>query len=663
MNPLEENDTIFLADVLLDDCVEAKRKRSSATGASRSVDLVCTTSTSGQESETGTIQSLDSLIQEVQELLGLPSEEPLSSQWKKRQASSLEKSSMVEGFLRPLSPSTRITEDEGGKFSYHERESFIPIMHPCCDCATGQTSVSAGKEIILIGINGRYNLFLPQINCTCGKTWSIGMGDLVESGYWPATVNFETVYAVDLFTTYEDLKITAPGMSRQAFVSMLEHRTKLFGRSGKICGDTLQKSFLEWTYAKFEVERLSQVQHFQCPSCTPSMLAVAVDGNRKLYRFKSQPGPCGFFDGVFLAKDAEVSSFVDYIHGTTRHNPAKGRCGSGQWSAARETANKSASKLDEEGVEKQLSSRNVQFFCSDVVCKYWPYLQRVASHCPELQNLLNMRPFLSIMHAKAHSWLCELRWGGRNQKGAWNTIGEEVEQPYVRSTCQKLFARICLQSKQVAGTSERQQTLAKRYMKTVQRITDATEDLEKLTAELSLQDDQVQQWVSDVQQWTTGTPIQNDLQKTIEGLYLSIKQRKYQLYRQSGDNKRRHKLRKKIVEEKKALEDAITEHNAVAGEADKLPPPNELLAEDNYSWKWECHGDMVQKKKVCDKALTERGREGLLCVLKKQLHKVKAQQAMARIAYQCILGQQTVSLDDSSEEQPSDSSSSTDEEL
>ncbi|KAI4815560.1 hypothetical protein KUCAC02_005702 [Chaenocephalus aceratus] len=294
-----------------------KRKRSSATGASRSVDLVCTPSTSGQESETGTIQSLDSLIQEVQELLGLPSEEPLSSQWKKRQASSLEKSSMVEGFLRPLSPSTHITEDEGGKFSYHERECFIPIMHPCCDCATGQTSVSAGKEIILIGINGRYNLFLPQINCTCGKTWSIGMGDLVESGYWPATVNFETLYAVDLFTTYEDLKITAPGMSRQAFVSMLEHRTKLFGRSGKICGDTLQKSFLEWTYAKFE----------------------------------SQPGPCGFFDGVFLAKDAEVSSFVDYIHGTTRHNPAKGRCGSGQWSAARETANKSASKLDEEGVE------------------------------------------------------------------------------------------------------------------------------------------------------------------------------------------------------------------------------------------------------------------------------------------------------------------------
>ena len=56
------------------------------------------------------------------------------------------------------------------------------------------------------------------------------IADLVESGYWPATVNFETLYAVDLFSTFEDLKVAAPGMSRQAFVSMLEHRTKVFGR-------------------------------------------------------------------------------------------------------------------------------------------------------------------------------------------------------------------------------------------------------------------------------------------------------------------------------------------------------------------------------------------------------------------------------------------------
>lgn len=77
---------------------------------------------------------------------------------------------------------------------------------------------------------GRYNLLLPNATCSCGKSWSPGMDDLVDCGYWPATVNFETLYDVNLFTTYEDLKITAPAMSRQAFISMLDHRTKLYGR-------------------------------------------------------------------------------------------------------------------------------------------------------------------------------------------------------------------------------------------------------------------------------------------------------------------------------------------------------------------------------------------------------------------------------------------------
>lgn len=135
------------------------------------------------------------------------------------------------------------------------------------------------------------------------------------------------------------------------------------------------------------------------------------------------------------------------------------------------------------------------------------------------------------------------------------------------------------------------------FGQTVQRIAEATKDLEKLTAELSLQQDTVQQWVSDVQRWTSGATIQNDLQRTIEGLYLGIKQRKFQLYRQSGRNKRRHQLSRKIAVEKKALEVAINDHNATVGEVEKLPPPNELLAVDNYSWPWECHGDMEQKKK------------------------------------------------------------------
>ncbi|KAJ8387989.1 hypothetical protein AAFF_G00147800 [Aldrovandia affinis] len=38
---------------------------------------------------------------------------------------------------------------------------------------------------------------------------------------------------------------------------------------------------------RHELEKLCKVELFTCPACTPHMLAVSVDGNRKLYRFKN----------------------------------------------------------------------------------------------------------------------------------------------------------------------------------------------------------------------------------------------------------------------------------------------------------------------------------------------------------------------------------------
>ena len=49
----------------------------------------------------------------------------------------------------------------------------------------------------------------------------------------------------------------------------------------------------------------------------------------------------------------------------------------------------------------------------------------------------------------------------------------------------------------------------------------------------------------------------------------------------------RHRQRKKISVEKKELEHAICQHNALASDMDKLPTANELLTVDNFSWPWE----------------------------------------------------------------------------
>jgi len=117
----------------------------------------------------------------------------------------------------------------------------------------------------------------------------------------------------------------------------------------------------------------------------------------------------------------------------------KGICGTSQWRAARETSKKSASNVDEEGVEvavcrhgilfkalnmfrgeiyayplflhKELAmAYNIDFICTDIMCKYYPYLKRLCQSVPDLQPLLQNKPFLSVMHAKSHAAKCEVSY-------------------------------------------------------------------------------------------------------------------------------------------------------------------------------------------------------------------------------------------------------------
>lgn len=125
-------------------------------------------------------------------------------------------------------------------------------------------------------------------------------------------------------------------------------------------------------------------------------------------------------------------------------------------------------------LQKEITASPPAFFCMDVICKYWPYIQRIAEACPEYSHLTTMKPLLSVLHAKAHGikcevffthplcfdasnfsmsnpisltepkqqcmfpWTqinrlhcmflkCQIKWGGGNQDGAGSTLGEEVE--------------------------------------------------------------------------------------------------------------------------------------------------------------------------------------------------------------------------------------------
>ncbi|KAF3850521.1 hypothetical protein F7725_012293, partial [Dissostichus mawsoni] len=372
-----------------------------------------------------------------------------------------DREAVFNGFLEPIPPTTAVVVDENGQPQFCEQICQLPVPTPrsICECSDDVT-VTPWKHISVVTINGRYNVCLPRKSCpSSAAEWTPEVKDLLLYRYWPASTSCQTLYKYDVFTSFEHMKVTAPAMSRQAFLKMLEHRSVQAGRTGSICADTFQRSFFEFCFCQYKQEDMCQVHHFVCPACSPDMLAVCCDGNRKHYRFSKSKGTeePPIYEGLFLAKDEEVATFVDLVRGNMKSGNDSAVCGTAKFTAGREMSKKSGAQIDEEGIQvavcrhgfllrglnhfrgeiyaypmflqKEMSKKaNVDFFCMDVTCRYWPYLNKIAEGLPELLPLTEMRPFLSVMHAKAHTAKCEVRWGGRSQDGAGNTVGEEVEQ-------------------------------------------------------------------------------------------------------------------------------------------------------------------------------------------------------------------------------------------
>ncbi|KAK0131236.1 hypothetical protein N1851_034058 [Merluccius polli] len=571
--------------------------------------------------------------------------------------------SVVEGFYKALPPTCSIVQDGSGAHQICEQACLLPIASPLnlCNCDTKDIAVNAGRAIILVTINGefaipwkrvtmvvfwtficitrlmpycnesfvstgRYDLLLPLVTCkSCFKSWTPGLKDLQSNGYWPGNVDFQTVYSTDVFHTFEEFKVSAPGLSRQAFVKMLDNRTSNFGRAGRISGDSFQRCFLEWTYCRHEKEKLLAVDHFSCPACMEDIAAISVDGNRKMYHFNRTKG--------YLV---EV-------------------CGKSQWTAARETAKKSGSKVDEEGVEvavcrhgilfkalnmfrgeiyayplflqKEVAlGHNIQFFCTDIMCKYYPYLQKVCEAFADLVPLLQMKPFLSVMHAKGYSGKCEVQWGGRNQEGAGMTVGEEVEQ--VNSFLSRVglttkymtkSARTDMITLQARGWNLRKKSnlhkyLSQRYVKITKRTREMEQEVEALKVELGKTEEELQQWVTDVKDWAAATPndISPDdapgLQRVMEGLALSIQQKKMDKYRQTDSNKARQRIQSKIEKDKKKLSQAMDFYNRLVSAEDAVGPVDIILAAECPLWPWDKDSDvpLKEKKAVFDKVMLLR---------------------------------------------------------
>lgn len=139
-----------------------------------------------------------------------------------------DRESVLEGFFKAIPPSTYFVRGEGG-YSSHDQACILPTVRVTQKgpCEVPSITVSPGKAVILISINGRYDMHQPLFACqTCQQQWAPEFMDLVNSGYWPASTSSSTLYSLNLFSSVRELKVIAPALSRQAFAKLLEHRTK-----------------------------------------------------------------------------------------------------------------------------------------------------------------------------------------------------------------------------------------------------------------------------------------------------------------------------------------------------------------------------------------------------------------------------------------------------
>ncbi|XP_041848213.1 uncharacterized protein LOC121644386 [Melanotaenia boesemani] len=291
-------------------------------------------------------------------------------------------------------------------------------------------------------------------------------------------------------------------------------------------------------------------------------------------------------------------------------------------------------------LQKELAqAANIKFFCMDLTCRYWPYLEKMAEKLSELQPLTEMRPFLSVMHAKAHTGKCEVRWGGRNQDGAGNTVGEEVEQ------VNSFLSRAALTTKYMTksgradmitmlamGWNNRKveslhKTLAKRFVKITQRAEKEAANLQHLQHDLNITLEDTEQWIEDVKQWAaTGKhgahSSQEELQREIDEIIYSLRRKKHDLYQQNDSNQTRQQKRRRLGELKKKLREKIVQYNTVAADEDKIDSEAACSLSDEVVLPWEAQGDVVSlrlKRRLFDQVMLVRRMEEEKPILVKEM--------------------------------------------
>lgn len=85
--------------------------------------------------------------------------------------------------------------------------------------------------------------------------------------------------------------------------------------------ERFDKAYREWSYMGYELDRLVGIDRTMCEACGPSPRAVHVDGNFKLYRYRSAgraDASSVYHNGTIIEDRAAVDAHVRKVDSVTK---------------------------------------------------------------------------------------------------------------------------------------------------------------------------------------------------------------------------------------------------------------------------------------------------------------------------------------------------------
>lgn len=450
----------------------------------------------------------------------------------------------IDKYQVPLSP-LQVIDDEN---HIQKAVRILPLKrYSCLSCTSTDIIYDPCDDMcIVLNERGRYDFYKYTIVCkSCGaKDDPFDLRTIIRSGYWPAaptTLNY--LVDVNLFNLWSNIRSKMPGTSESSFIAALVELSLGNGRIGTIHRIAFSTSFREWCYCLYEKEKIQENMWFDCPCCTISQHSCHVDGNCKLYRFKSagKSRKQAYYGDLFFSKNDDVSGFNTAIYGKCRNKDEIDDVCGGRWTAARNLIKKGRSK-DETGLEliscrhaigqmalnmfqgelfgyplfliKRLVEKNAPKYCfADVMCKLWGFIKR-----KEPGLALKTKPALSVMHAKGHSLNCQVQWDGAWTDGTGKSTGEETEQIFsFLSRCGNSTKHQLPENREehitemMASWNKNKirglaKDLVRRYRKNTTNIKESRSDMKKFIESLTPQpsESQLQIWVKEIKMTALG---------------------------------------------------------------------------------------------------------------------------------------------------------------